>query len=163
MSHPQNLRASVNKLNTYVGGSTLLEPEFGFFIQEGGVQHKILCQLTERVITALRTQRAAAAFKRIAEYWRRQHKPDLDAEGAARDFQKLLEVASNDQRQWPTIIIGWAIPPQIGATHIRGTISNQLVSDFSPEDQYIALNGIVSALDPYIQLKLPTIQLGEKT
>jgi hypothetical protein len=144
MSHPHNLKASVDNINDYTLEQPHQEPEFGFRIEESGVQYRILCHLTDRVLAALRTKHAAHAFQRIAEYWRQEHMPDLDAEGSTRDFQELLKAASSNQREWPTIVIAWAMPSHVGGVHPRNIPLNTWMSDSWIEDQYIALNGIVS-------------------
>lgn len=146
MAYPKNLRVAVDKKNTYVPSDGWQKPYYGNLIEEGGIQHDILCRLTDRVISALKTRRAHAALQEIAEGWRRQYKPDLNAAKAAADFQKLLDDPSDDHRFWATIIIAWKMAPQVGGGHLRKTPLNVEEPEFLFSFQYIGLNGVVSTL-----------------
>jgi hypothetical protein len=144
MLFPRNGRVSVDKLNTYVAGQPVHDPEFGFLTKEDGPQHDILCDLSSRVISAIKTRRACGAFEMIAGQWGQRYKQDLNAADAAKKFQSLLEEPSKDQRKWVTLVIAWKMPPEIGGAHARTSSINQLVTDFWLDDQYISLNGLVS-------------------
>jgi len=137
----------VDKLNTYTDGNPVRDPEYGFLTKEFGTQHEILCDLSSRVISAIKTQRAYGVYEKIASKWGQRYKQDLNAADAAKEFQKLLEEPSKNQREWVTLVIAWKMPPEIGGTHVRRSSINQLVTDFGLDDQYIALNGLVSVAD----------------
>jgi hypothetical protein len=144
MPYPKNLRVALDKKNTYVPSDGWQTPLFGNLIEEGGIQHDVLCRLTDRVISALKTRRAHAALQKIAEDWRRQYKQDLNAAKAATDFQTLLDDPSGDHRFWATVVIAWKMAPQIGGAHIRKTALNLEEPQFFFDFQYLALNGVVS-------------------
>jgi hypothetical protein len=125
MLFPRNLRLSVDRLNTFLASHPVRDPEFGFLSGEGGPQHKILCDLSSRVISAIKTRHARGVFEVIAGHWAQQYKQDLNAADAAKDFQKLLEEPSKNQREWVTLVIAWKMPPEIGGSHSRASSINQ--------------------------------------
>jgi hypothetical protein len=147
MSCPQDLTLLINGTNASASGHPLHEPEFARLVEGGEyeLQHELLQRLTNRVISALRSRRAGAAFEEVAVSWGRQNKQDLNAVEAAKDFQDLLDDPSHDQRRWAFLIVGRAMLPEPGGTHLGITHNNNGVSGFSLDSQYVLLNGFVSA------------------
>lgn len=147
MPSSKALRVSLDRKNTFVRGEPFQEDALDHHIKKGGVTlQKILCQLTDRVISAMRTKRAGSAFQEIAETWSRQHGPVFNPADAANDFQRLLGECSNDQSCWPTIVVALAMHPNIAGAHTRQSSINRIKSDFELDNQYISLNGVVSGI-----------------
>jgi hypothetical protein len=147
MTCAQDLTLLINGTNASPSGHPLHEPEFARLVEAGGyeLQHELLQRLTKRVISALRSQRAGAAFEEVAVSWGRQNERDLNAMEAAKDFQDLLDDPSHDQRRWAILIVGRAMLPEPGGTHLSITHNNNGVSGFSLDNQYVMLDGFVSA------------------
>lgn len=118
---------------------------YGYLLAPSAGQHRYVSQMTDCVIRAMTTRKAAGALLTISQNWFQHHRINhADPRSAVQSFQQLLLFGSAHRPEWPTIILHW-VDHALAASFLRDTPASERSREFSMKNHYFRLNGHVSS------------------